>query len=434
MGTTRVALVFGFLAVAGQRFGISSTDGSSLGLTALVLIGVVIWQLAARATRVSPVAVLLFAALITTASLSTVLAPAHEAVRVSWTSLLLFIATYSVVLLRRSGGPQVATGVGVGRIFLTGATAAIKLGALLGIAQFVLQRIGAGFIDPMESIPEKFRLTGYNTYWSLQYQGGVGQFKPNGVIFLEPALLSLYSVLALIVVLGQLFGRLEGGTRRGNIFWALVLSGGLAVSASTSGILVLVAAAIPMALSIRRNRPLVLALFAAVAIALSAGVFDSVIRKANEGFTGRTSSALRLTLPYEILTPIWHQRPLFGWGPGAAASFIDETNILGLQASTLMKLLVEYGLIGACVLALLITYCLFRTGAPLYLTVAIFIAWLLPAEALLNGTLVLLMLFALPNWRTTSAPVQSIRLGNGRAGRVPDQIPSFGPRPRQRSS
>jgi O-antigen ligase len=270
---------------------------------------------------------------------------------------------------------------------------------LLAIVQFTLQRFGAGFFDPLQSFPPQFLISGYNTYYSLRYQGGIGEFKPNGVIFLEPSLLSLYSVLGLILVLGRLFGRIEGGSLRSNVIWAIVLAGGLAVSASTSGVLVLAAAAIPMILAVRKNRALVVLLLAALLAALGAGAFNTVIAKANEGFTGTTSSALRLTLPYEILGPVWQQHPWFGWGPGAAVKFIEDANILGLQASTLMKLLVEYGLVGAVVLTIIVVYSLWRSGAPLYVSFGIFAAWLLPAEALLNSTLVLMMLFALPHWR-----------------------------------
>lgn len=393
----RVAVALGFLAVAVQRFGVTSADGAALSFTVLVLVFVVVWQMFLAKARIEPVSVALFLALLIVASLAMIFAP--NPMYVSLTSLFLFVTTYSVVLVRGRGSRWDTGAVGVGQLFLSGATGAAKFGALLGVLQFALQRLGAGFFDPLQSFPPQFLISGYNTYWSLRFQGGVGEYKPNGIIFLEPALLSLYSVLGLILVLGRLFGRIEGGTRRSNVFWAIVLAGGLAVSASTSGVLVLAAAAVPMVFAIRKNRALVILLFVALLAALGAGAFNSVIAKANEGFTGRTSSALRLTLPYEVLAPAWQQHPWFGWGPGAASKFIEEANILGLQASTLMKLLVEYGLAGAVVTAVIVAYCLWRSGAPVYLSFGIFAAWLLPAEALLNSTLVLMMLFGLPHWR-----------------------------------
>lgn len=396
--SARVALVLGFLAVALQRFGITNPDGSALNFTALVLVIIVLWQLFSSKARIEPVGVALFILLAVAASLALILAP--NPTYVSSTSFLLFLATYSLVLVRGRTPKGTDGSIGVGQMVFSGAAAAAKFGSLLAILQFVIQRLGAGFFDPLQSFPPQFLISGFNTYWSLRYQGGVGEYKPNGVIFLEPSLLSLYSVLGLIFVLGRLFGKIEGGSRRSNVFWAVVLAGGLAVSASSSGILVLAIAAAPMILSIRRNRALVIALFVALLAALTAGAFNSVIEKANEGFTGRTSSALRLTLPYEVLAPAWQQQPWLGWGPGAAVKFIERANILGLQASTLMKLLVEYGLIGALVLTAVVAYCLWRSGAPLYVSFGIFAAWLLPAEALLNSTLVLLMLFCLPHWRT----------------------------------
>ncbi|WP_369122070.1 O-antigen ligase family protein [Microbacterium lacus] len=160
----------------------------------------------------------------------------------------------------------------------------------------------------------------------------------------------------------------------------------------------LVAAAVPLLWSMRRNRGLVSIVSVGVAVVFASGIFNSVIAKALEGFAGNTSAALRLTLPYEYLFPRWAEQPLFGWGPGEASRFVTETNIGGLQASTLMKLLVEYGLVGAVILAVTVLVCLRPSGAPVALIVAVFAAWAIPAEALLNSTLVMLLLFALPNW------------------------------------
>ena len=297
----RVAVALGFLAVAVQRFGVTSADGATLSFTVIVLVMVVVWQVFSAKARIEPASIALFLALTIVASLAMIFAP--NPTYVSLTSFFLFVTTYSVVLVRGRGSQGDTGTVGVGQLFLSGATGAAKFGALLGVLQFALQRLGAGFFDPLQSFPPQFLISGYNTYWSLRFQGGVGEYKPNGIIFLEPALLSLYSVLGLILVLGRLFGRIEGGTRRSNVFWAIVLAGGLAVSASTSGVLVLAAAAVPMILSIRKNRILVIVLFVALLTALGAGAFNSVIAKASEGFSGRTSSALRLRFPMRYSRP-----------------------------------------------------------------------------------------------------------------------------------
>lgn len=397
----RGALALGFLSVALQRFGIGGgDDGASAQFTTVILLLAVAWAMLRVGLRMMQVNIFLYLLIVLAVCLSTGTALlARDSASIA--SLLLMLATYSIVLIAGPGGPP----VDFGKVFFRGAVSAIKLGALLAVAQDLIQRAGGGYFDPLSTVPSQFLVSGYNTYWDLRYQGGLGQFKPNGVIFLEPSLLSLYSAVAIIYVLGRLFGAAAEGSRKSNIFWFLVLSGGFIVSASAAGVVVLAAGSIPLILGIRRNRALTIPVFGAVVVGLLSGAFNSVIAKALEGFSGNTSAALRLTLPYEYLTPYWIERPLLGWGSGEASHIIEATNGAGgLQASTLMKLLVEYGLLCALILAVVVVKCLWRSGAPTALVVAVFAAWAVPAEALLNSTLVLLLLFALPNWGTAPSP------------------------------
>lgn len=396
---TRGAIVLGFLAVALQRFGVGgSTSGTSVQLTTLILLFTIAWAILYAKLRVQARGILLFSLLVGATSVAAISAFLTSD-SASMTSLILMIATYSLVLCAKAANDP----VGVGRLFFQGAVTAVKLGSVLAVLQYFAQRAGAGFIDPLSEVPQQFLVSGYNTYWDLRYQGGVGQFKPNGVIFLEPSLLSLYSAIAIVFVMGRLFGPRAEGSRRANVLWLVVLAGGFAVSASASGFVVLGTAALPLLLSIRRNRALLIPIISGLVIAFFFGAFNSIIAKALEGFTGNTSTALRLTLPYKYLTPYWLEKPILGWGPGQASNIVADTHVIwGLQASTLMKLLVEYGLLGALALGTTLVVCLRRTGAPLYILIAMLSAWGIPAELLLSSSLVLLLLFAIPNWLPSS--------------------------------
>lgn len=422
----RTGAALGFFAIAVQRFGVTTSDGGSVQLTTLILVLTVLWALIRVRMQISVGSVILYVTLVAITVVPSIGAFNSGASGVSLTSLLFFLVTYTVILT--TGRDRADTGVG--RDFFRGAITAIKLGALLGVAQFVLQKVSGGFFDPLQIVPQQFLRGGFNTYYQLQ----TGEIKPNGVIFLEPSFLSLYCAIGVVYMLGRLF-RSGEGTKRGNLLWIVILVAGLAVSASASGFVVLGAAAIPVLLSIKRNRWLVILLMVGVGVAALAGAFNAVIAKALEGFTGDTSSALRLTLPYQLIAPFWLQHPLFGKGPGAAATIIAQEGIHGLQATTSMKMLVEYGLFAAVVLAIAILRAVWKTGAPTALVVAVLAAWAIPSESLLNSTLVLLLLFALPNWRQPSLrsdlgvePAAVRRHGTGSDGGGKRGLPRNAPR------
>ena len=52
-----------------------------------------------------------------------------------------------------------------------------------------------------------------------------------------------------------------------------------------------------------------------------------------------------------------------------------------------------------------------QSGAPTSVTWAVAAAWLLPTDALLNSTLVLLLFFALPNWPAVDEGLPAPRSG-----------------------
>lgn len=385
-----IAITFGFLVMLTQRLGITvGLDGSvqSATIIGLLLIG---WIFISGEARLSPAGLVLWLLLIMSGGLSALAAPDF-----SLPSFVLLLATYVVILV---GGNDRTEGLG-GAFFL-GVVRAVKLGAALGVAQWLFQRAGLGFFDPISLLPSEVLRTGFNTHYDLQYAGGVkGEFKPNGVLFLEPSLLSLFTAIALVYCIWEVLRKGSAGDGVKRWVWIFVLGAGFAVSASASGVVVLAAAAVPLLVRSVRRIGVLIALIAVSVIALQIGIFDAVLGKAQENLLNpNTSAALRLWLPYELLTPYWLQSPFIGSGPGSASIAIDELGRAGLQASTTMKILVEYGLLGATVIGGILVRAIWATRAPTALVFAIFAAWLIPAEALLNSTLVLMLAFAVPQW------------------------------------
>ncbi|WP_198517843.1 hypothetical protein [Microbacterium lacus] len=229
--TNRTAALLGFLAIATQRFGFGG-DGEGPGVQAatIVLLFSVAWTIFVFRAKLLAASAVLYCAITASVCVSAILAFSERATA-TMPSLLLMLATYSVVLVAGAGVVH-----GLGNHFFRGAIIAIGVGAVLAVFQEVLQRLGRGFFDPLTVFPQQFLVGGYNTYWDLRYQGGVGLFKPNGIIFLEPALLSLYTSIGLVYVLTRLTGKQGLRDRRSNIFLLVAMAGGFAVSASASGV------------------------------------------------------------------------------------------------------------------------------------------------------------------------------------------------------
>lgn len=386
----KLAAAVGFIVILTQRIGINTSDGGSVQLATIIAAGMLVWLVGAGHVRVSPAGLALWLLMTAAAALS---ALASESFSVA--ALLLFIVTYVLVIISRSQQDSA-----LGTAFFLGMVRGIKLGALLGVMQWVLQKAGFGFLDPFGALPSWMLRSGFNTYYDLQFSGGrAGEYKPNGVLFLEPSFLSLFTAIALIFCMHEMLRQRQSRKVLLDWFWIAVLAVALAVSASASGVVVIAAAALPLLVRSRKHFGYALVLLLVALVAVQSGIFDAVLNKTQEDVLNpNTSAALRLVLPYELLTPYWLQSPFVGLGPGAASDAINELGRAGLQASTTMKLLVEYGLVGATILTAIVIRAIWRTRAPGALLAAIVAAWLIPAEALVNSTLVTLLVFVLPQW------------------------------------
>lgn len=388
--TQRMVTATGFLAIAGQRLGVSF-GGAVLSLAAVSIV-VMYVRLLLSGARISSIGLTLWCALVAIGGLGFLSHPdAHAG------SLLIMLAIYLSLLLLPAG-PDHATGHG--RAFLLGAVTAIKIGAVLALVQAALQWAGSTTLwDPISSfVPTGLQVAGYNTHYSLQYvETRLGMsFKPNGVIFLEPSRLSFYSAIAL-AWLGQrrLVERDQSPNQR-PLLWAVVLLAALAVSISTSGLPILAFAAAPLFPRLARNRRALLGVVVLVATGWYVGLFDAIFGKATEGFNASTSTGIRLTVPYQLMFP--HIGSAFGSGAGTASDLADTFGIRGLQVPTVMKAALEYGLLGALTLAVATIVVVIGSKPPAVLLLAALAAWLIPAEALLNPAVAAIMFFAVPHW------------------------------------
>ena len=386
----------GFLAVAGQRISLPlggiEIPLSTIGLIFLFASLMLLFRWTVSAPGLAAWGLLLIAGALSYARNSVTNSGQTS------TSLLIFLAVYlPLLLLPGRDGLR-----GAGNVLWSGIFSAIKVGCVLALVQVVTQLAGLGFWDPLYHLPSSVQTEGFNAHYPttyINYAFGL-DFKPNGMIFLEPSFLSLFSSIGLVWIAHDTFAASRPSIPpRRALMWTMVLAAGLATSISASGIPVLAFGALPLVLKVLRRPVYLMAMVALAAAAYFNGLFDPLIRKATEGTGSNTSTGLRIVAPYKLLPPYWYERFVFGHGPGTAEGIINHIGVQSLSATTVMKLALEYGLIGVAALACGLALTLTRVGqAPPSLILAALAAWLIPSEALLNSMLAAWLFFVLPHW------------------------------------
>jgi len=396
----RWAWWLGFLVIASQRLGLQFEHGS-LPVVHIILILIVLGSIGYSGWRISKKGIGFYLVLLALAVVSFITSPAWIGVPPSISSFILMCITLLPLLTHGNRS-------GYGNLIFAGALSAIKIGAVLSILQYSLQVLGFGFFDPIASLPSQLILPDFNSHYAVQSFGGFSiWFKPNGIIYLEPSFLSLYSSIGIVILL-TIHYNWESKLTKKLFLWICIFGTAMVTSMSLSGLPILAAACVPLAAKYSRKRPaLFLGLGAIGFILTKIGAFNFILYRLTEGFTGNTSTAARLYYPYQTLLPIWIQQPFFGWGSGRASIFTSyyAPTISGLQSSTIMKALVEYGAIWSAVLAIAIASSIYyRNRSKTYsiLVSTLLCAWLVPAEALLNATLVVLLITGLG---TISLPI-----------------------------
>jgi hypothetical protein len=412
------AAVLGFLVVALQRVSLP-IESFPVPIVATLVAPFLLAALWYRALRVRRVGAILYGLLIAVA-VTSFLINLNSAIPVSVKSLL-FLSTVYLVVVVLPDTPDSTSSVNIGRSFLHGVTLAAALGAALALVQAVSQWLHLGFPDPITALPQAFQVQGYHFHYSTEWVPTNLNLpvKPNGMIFLEPSFLSLYLSVALVIVLWRL---LHGGPKLVMLPLGVLLFLGICISLSTSGLPCLVIGLLFMSREIVRRVSLVLTLLAVLAVAWFSGLLDGVIAKALEGFGANTSSGLRITEPYKHLPDYWLDKPMIGNGPGSVSRIVERTGLLQLQTPPIVRMLVEYGIIGLLVLTAIICMVLITSHAPWGIRLAVLAAYLIPTDGLLSPVLTALMLVGISLW-SAATPVSlasNTKGGRHRAGSTAD--------------
>ena len=264
------------------------------------------------------------------------------------------------------------------------------------LVQFLVQFVlGASWMFPFDRLlPAPVFIPGFNMVIEL----GGGIVKATGLWLLEPSHLSQLMAIAIIVE--------SAWFRRPLVLAALAT--GLLLAFSGTG-LVLLAVFLPVLL-IRSGRGGWLAgglVVGAAAIWASADIFpvDYFLARLGEFANPQASASMRFFGPYWAVADVFAGRPdllLTGVGPGGMADAVWHFDY-AVQDSSWLKLVVEYGLIGALPFAVFYGYCLF-VGCPDRLLAVALLFQVLFLGGFLLGYHVQFLLLALVVWPRLEQP------------------------------
>lgn len=349
-----LALVFSLYL---QRFGVHSASGSfvSAGHVA-VLVAAFGLVLLRRATVDLTNTLLLTAftafALATTAG---IVSGPQTITEVSPQSLFLIVSLYAVLCVA-------PLPLGNTRDVLYVYNTHMMLLGVLGIVQFLAQFGGLRFFSFQGLVPDSLLIEfAYNVVIPTSYGSTV--FKSNGVFFLEPSLFSQFTAIALAAEV-ILFRRLA---------FMIVFCLAIVVSYSGSGLLTLATALVILSVIRPRYLPFLLALVGAAVLALTVlsfvapHVYDYYTTRAMEFRNSGSSGYQRYVTPYLLLGAVARGWGLIvGYGPGSAEKFHLD---FPYDINAMVKITVEYGLIGASLFFGFLSNAIAKRGGGAFLIV-----------------------------------------------------------------
>jgi O-antigen ligase len=247
----------------------------------------------------------------------------------------------------------------------------VTLLAVFGIAQFYLQYlVEPRLLFPLENfLPDILKVEGYatqNRMWSL----GIEIYRPNGVFMLEASFFSQLLAIGIVAELST-FNRYA----RLALFAVALL-----VSQSGTGILILIVCLPLIVISQRRWDLVGIGVVALLLLAIAAPFLhlDILLSRANEFDSPESSGAQRFVGGFAMFDLFLWDNPVTAMlGLGAGNFDIYELKSPEPAAGmTLFKMFFEFGVIGALFYFAFIYFCLFRSGAPFMLRLAIAICLL----------------------------------------------------------
>jgi hypothetical protein len=308
----------------------------------------------------------------------------HHAFHYSWQSTLYLSAIYFAVVFVRYDFENF-------NFFLVVYQNAMLIAALLGIMQFLIQLMGAPYVDLLATVvPAEFLKEGYNTSYGVEWGSSI--HKSNGIFFLEPSYFSRHAGISVLIELLFL-----------KKIWRLgVFVPALLISFSGTGIMILAFVAIPLLTKLKLRYTIVLSILAVVSfsVLMVSGYADHILRRGTEFGDSSSSGYSRFVAPAvcyrEFLETddIW-----FGRGPGFASLFEEDDPWLvrHFYSVTFAKLGMEYGLIGLVCFTLFAANNFFHRSTSLIIAAGmffeyyIFVGGLMGAENVLFGYALLMM-------------------------------------------
>lgn len=380
--SVRVFTWVGVGLVLMQRLAAPMTQGAvTIALPVVWLVLAV--GLARGVVRLDPRRLLVVLALIAAALIVLFLAGGSAA------SLALVIALWLPAALGSDKGAEQQ------RAFLSGVIGSTVVAAAFAVIQAIVAASLGTLVDPIALLPEAWLVQGYNS--SSPVVWGESWMKANGFFFLEPSMLSLMCVFALIALLSEAPER--AWPRRWLLGSGLLLVAGALVSVAASGILL--TPLLAWAILARGRRAVV----AAASVSVLAAVCIAAVPVLAKGLSTRVftlsldagSNRARLVRPYvELLPRLISGDALFGYGPGSAG---EAVAIMGsdwqseVTTPTVAKLLYEYGLVGLASIAVILSLVLLGSRLPTVTRIAILLAVLVPTDGLTNSLLAGLVVF-----------------------------------------
>lgn len=231
--------------------------------------------------------------------------------------------------------------------------------SLLSMAFVASQALGLPYRDYFGDLfPKQFQVIGFSTTVPISWGNPI--HKSNAWLALEPSFVSFTLGAALLA-----------GLVAGHRWWVLVVNLlGVFSSFAGSGLaLIVMAAGLAILLGHARRYAVPM-----VAGALMAGLASFtalgpvVFGRVGEVGAGQSSTALRATLPYEVLVPEFfrHLSGVFlGYGAGSSRRIIDGASMLGLLVPTPAKLIFDYGLPAGLLLLAVVFAAHWRSPAPM---------------------------------------------------------------------
>ena len=246
--------------------------------------------------------------------------------------------------------------------------------AVCGIAQYLLQYvIGPTLVFPIENyFPPQLIVSAFNQQGWIEYGSAI--YRANGIFMLEPSFFSQLLGIAIIVELTS-FQRV----------WRVVLLGAsLLMAASGTGLLVL-ATALPVMVLKQRRWDLILlaglvgALVAVVGATADVPFLNVLVKRSTEFSATGSSGFIRYISGFYMFEQfLWPDpiRTLFGFGSGQFTPYSAHA-VYSAAATTLFKMVFEFGIVGATCYFIFLFYCVGSSSAPIAVRVAIAITLML---------------------------------------------------------